>query len=400
MADDTVWVWEGLDRKGAKARGEIPAANEILAKAALRKQGVNPLKLKKKPKPLFGPKRIVPKDIAIFMRQIATMMDAGVPLVQAMEIIGRGHEKPAMRDMLLKIKADVESGTAFSVALSKFPRFFDELVVNLVDAGEQSGELDNLLEKIATYKEKTESIKAKIKKALFYPAAVIVVAIIVTAILLIFVVPTFRDLFQSFGADLPAFTLMVINLSEFVQAWWWAILFGFAAIGWGVKEAHFRSAKFRRWVDITMLKIPVVGVLLQKASIARFCRTLSVMFAAGVPLVEALKSVSGATGNALYAEATLKMRDETSTGMQLNSSMRGTGVFPNMVVQMAAIGEESGSLDEMMGKVADFYEEEVDNMVDAMSSLLEPLILVILGTLVGGLVVAMYLPIFKLGAVI
>ena len=400
MADDIVFAWEGLDRNGTRARGEVLAANETMAKASLRRQGINPLKIKKKPRPLFGPKKIVPKDIAVFMRQIATMMDAGVPLVQAMEIIGRGHEKPAMRNMLLKVKTSVESGTAFSASLAQFPRHFDDLVINLVEAGEASGELDNLLDKIATYKEKTESIKGKIKKALFYPAAVIVVAIVVTAILLIFVVPTFRDLFRSFGADLPAFTIMVINLSEFVQQWWWAVLLALVAAGWGLKEAHFRSAKFRRWLDLTILKIPVIGELLRKAAIARFCRTLSVMFAAGVSLVEALKSVSGATGNALFAEATLKMRDETSTGMQLNMSMRGTGVFPNMVVQMAAIGEESGSLDEMIGKVADFYEEEVDNMVDAMSSLLEPLILVILGTLVGSLVIAMYLPIFKLGSVI
>ena len=400
MAEDVVYVWEGVDRKGGRVRGETTAASETLARASLRKQGINPLALKKKPRPLFGPKKIAPKDIAVFMRQLATMMSAGVPLMQSIDIIGRGHEKPAMRDMLLAIKADVESGTALSVSLAKHPKYFDDLVVNLVEAGESSGELDNLLDRIATYKEKTESIKAKIKKALVYPISVVVVAVVVTAILLIFVVPTFRDLFQSFGADLPAFTLMVINLSEFVQAWWWAILFAMAGAGWAFTEAKRRSPAFRRNLDLWSLKIPVIGNLLEKAAIARFSRTLSVMFAAGVPMVEALRSVAGATGNALFSEATLKIRDEASTGMQLNMSMRGTGLFPNMVVQMAAIGEESGSLEDMMAKVADFYEEEVDNMVDSLSSLMEPFILVILGTLVGGLVIAMYLPIFKMGSVI
>ncbi|MCG5513459.1 type II secretion system F family protein [Ectothiorhodospira shaposhnikovii] len=397
----TVFVWEGVDKKGVRIKGETTAANENLAKAELRRQGINPLKVRKKPKPLFGgKKKITPKDIAIFLRQMSTMMSAGVPLVQSFEIVGRGHENPSMQELILRIKADVEGGATFASALARHPAYFDDLVINLVGAGEQSGALETLLDRIATYKEKTESLKAKIKKAMFYPAAVIVVAFIVTAILLIFVVPQFQDLFQGFGADLPVFTQFVIGISEFFQSYWWAIFGGIGAAVFGFTQAKQRSAAFRRQLDLLSLRIPVVGELLRKAAIARFARTLSTMFSAGVPLVEAMESVAGATGNALFSEATLRMRDETAAGTQLQQAMRNSAVFPNMVVQMVAIGEESGSLDEMLGKVADFYEEEVDNMVDGLSSLMEPMIMAFLGIVVGGLVIAMYLPIFQLGAVV
>ncbi len=398
---NTTFVWEGVDRKGTRVKGEAAASNEILLKADLRRQGINPLKVKKKSKPLFSrSKKIVPKDIAIFARQLATMMTAGVPLVQAFEIIGRGHEKPAMQELIMAIKNDVESGTGLADSLSKHPKYFDDLFTNLVNAGEQSGALETLLDKIATYKEKTEELKGKVKKALFYPTAVLVVAFVVSGILLLFVVPQFQELFQGFGADLPAFTLFVIKLSEFMQQWWWLVLFGIGAAVFSFINAKKRSAAVRRGIDVFALKIPVVGNILEKSAIARFARTLSTMFAAGVPLVEAMESVAGATGNALFEEATLKMKDEVASGTQLQQSMRATNLFPNMVVQMVAIGEESGSLDEMLSKVADFYEQEVDNLVDGLSSLLEPLIMAILGVVVGGLVVAMYLPIFKLGQVV
>ena len=402
QADSITFLWEGMDRKGSRIKGESQASSEILLKADLRRQGINPLKVKKKAKPLFGNKgkKIISKDIAVFARQLATMMTAGVPLVQSFEIIGRSHEKPLMQDLVLGIKADVESGTNLADSLEKQPKYFDDLFVSLVGAGEQSGTLETLLDKIATYKEKTEELKGKVKKALFYPAAVIVVAFIVSAILLIFVVPQFQDLFQSFGADLPVFTQMVINLSEFLQNYWWAVAFGIGLAIFAFITAKKRSPALRRGLDILSLKVPIVGNILEKSAIARFARTLSTMFAAGVPLVEAMDSVAGATGNALFYEATMKMKDDVSTGTQLQQSMKQTGIFPNMVVQMVAIGEESGSLDEMLSKVADFYEEEVDNLVDGLSSLLEPLIMAILGVMVGGLVIAMYLPIFKLGAVV
>ncbi len=396
-----VFVWEGVDRKGTRVKGEAQASNEVLLKADLRRQGINPLKVKKKPKPLLGKgKKIAAKDIAIFARQLATMMTAGVPLVQAFEIIGRGHEKPAMQDLVLGIKTDVESGTALAQALEKHPKYFDDLFCNLVDAGEQSGALETLLDKIASYKEKTEELKGKVKKALFYPAAVLVVALIVSIILLVFVVPQFQELFQGFGADLPAFTQMVINLSIFMQEWWWMLLICTGGAIFAFINAKQRSAAMRNGLDRISLKIPIIGNILEKSAIARFARTLATMFAAGVPLVEAMESVAGATGNSIFEQATLRMKDEVSTGTQLQQSMRSTGLFPNMVVQMVAIGEESGSLDEMLGKVADFYEQEVDNLVDGLSSLLEPLIMAILGVVVGGLVIAMYLPIFKLGAVV
>ncbi len=396
------FLWQGVDRKGSKVKGEAQAASEILLKADLRRQGINPTKVKKKPKDLFGGngKKVVPKDIAIFARQLATMMSAGVPLVQSFEIIGRGHDKPQMQDLVLGIKSDVEGGTSLADALEKQPKYFDALFCNLVGAGEQSGALEALLDKIATYKEKTEELKAKVKKALFYPIAVLVVAFVVCVILLIFVVPQFQSIFEGFGADLPAFTQMVVNLSEFVQAKWWAVFLGIAAAIFGFKYAKQRSPAMRRWLDIISLKIPVIGGILEKSAIARFARTLATMFAAGVPLVEAMESVAGATGNALFYEATMKMKDDVSTGTQLQQSMKQTGVFPNMMVQMVSIGEESGSLDEMLSKVADFYEAEVDSLVDGLSSLLEPLIMAILGVLVGGLVIAMYLPIFKMGAVV
>jgi len=397
-----VFAWEGTDRRGKRVKGEMPATNMALAKAELRRQGINPIKVKKKSQSLLGnrKKKITSKDIAIFSRQLATMMAAGVPMVQAFEIVGRGHVNPAMQDLLLSIKGDVEGGTSLNDALRKHPLYFDDLFCNLVDAGEQAGVLETLLDKIATYKEKTESLKGKIKKALFYPVAVIAVAIIITAIIMIFVVPQFKDLFSSFGADLPAFTLMVVNMSDFVAAYWWLVLLAVGGLVMVLSNVWKRSPKFRETMDRMLLKVPVIGSIMHKAALARFCRTTATMFAAGVPLVEALQSVSGATGSAVYSKAVLVMRDDVATGQSLQVAMRQQGLFPHMVIQMVAIGEESGSLDEMLSKVADFYEEEVDNAVDALSSLLEPLIMVILGTLIGGLVVALYLPIFQLGSVV
>jgi type IV pilus assembly protein PilC len=339
-------------------------------------------------------------DIAVFSRQLATMLAAGIPLVQGFEIIGAGHDKPAMQRLILDIKSDVEGGTSLHEALAKHPLYFDDLYINLVEAGEQAGALEGLLDKIASYKEKTEALKKKVTKALFYPAAVLVVAIVVTMILLIFVIPQFEELFKGFGADLPAFTQMVINLSRFVQSYIIYIGAVVAGIFWTFFYFKKRSKKMREFLDRAALKMPVIGPILNKAAIARFARTLSTMFAAGVPLVEALESVAGATGNIVYENAVMRMRDEVATGQRLQRAMETTELFPNMVVQMIAVGEESGSLDTMSGKVASFYEAEVDNAVDAMSSLLEPLIMAILGVLVGGLVIAMYLPIFKLGAVV
>ena len=397
-----IFIWTGTDKRGVRVKGQTRGSNPTLIKADLRKQGITPLKIKKQSS-LFSQqkkKKITAKDIAVFFRQLATMMSAGVPLVQAFEIIGRGHDNVSMRNLILKIKSEVESGTSLSETLAKHPIYFDELVVNLVNAGEQAGVLEALLDKIAIYKEKTEYLKAKIKKAMFYPAAVIVVAIIVTAILLIFVVPQFEQLFTSFGADLPAFTRLVVNLSEFMQDWWWLVFGGAVGAVVGILQAKKRSRKFSRTFDRILLKLPIVGTIMHKASIARYARTLSTMFAAGVPLVEALESVAGATGNVVYSDAVLMIRDSVATGQQLQFAMSQTGLFPNMVEQMVAIGEESGALDTMLGKVADFYEQEVDDAVDALSSLLEPLIMSILGILIGGLVVAMYLPIFKLGAAI
>jgi type IV pilus assembly protein PilC len=397
----TPFHWEGTDRKGNKVKGKSMATTEAAVRADLRRQGVVPSRIRKqRPRPFSRSAKITTGDIAVFSRQLATMLAAGIPLVQAFEIVGTGHDNPAMQKLILGIKADVEGGSALAEALAKQPLYFDDLFVNLVESGEQAGALEVLLDKIATYKEKTEALKKKIKKALTYPAAVLVVAFVVTTILLIFVIPAFEDLFQGFGADLPTFTRMVIDLSVFVRSNG-AIL----AIGIGSAFGAFfyfkkRSRAMRHFLDRMMLKIPVLGPIMQKAAIARYARTLSTMFAAGVPLVEALESVAGATGNIVYEQGVLVMRDEVATGQRLQQAMENTGLFPNMVIQMIAVGEESGSLDDMSSKVADFYEEDVDNAVDNLSSLLEPMIMAILGVLVGGLVVAMYLPIFKMGSVI
>ena len=395
------FVWEGTDRKGNKVKGKSMASNEEAVRADLRRQGVVPSRIRKQSQGLFAKSsKITTGDIAIFSRQLATMLTAGIPLVQAFEIVGNGHENPGMQKLILAVKADVEGGSSLAEALAKHPLYFDDLFVNLVESGEQAGALETLLDKIATYKEKTEAIKKKIRKALTYPAAVLVVALVVTLILLIFVIPAFEDLFKGFGADLPAFTRMVIELSEFVRdkGWFLAILAG-GAVG-AFLYFKKRSRAMRHFLDRMALKVPIIGPIMQKAAIARYARTLSTMFAAGVPLVEALESVAGATGNIVYEEAVLQMKDEVATGQRLQQSMENTDLFPNMVIQMIAVGEESGSLDEMSAKVADFYEEDVDNAVDNLSSLLEPMIMAILGVLVGGLVIAMYLPIFKMGSVI
>jgi type IV pilus assembly protein PilC len=392
--------WEGTDNRGQKVRGRTVAASEAAVRAQLRREGVVPVRIRKQSSLFRKSGKVTPADIALFSRQLATMLQAGIPLVQAFDIVGGGHENPAMQKLIMSIKADLESGTALAEALGKHPLHFDDLFVNLVTAGEQAGALDTLLDKIATYKEKTEAIKKKIKKALFYPAAVMVVAVIVSAILLIFVIPQFESLFKGFGADLPAFTRMVIDLSVFLRSQGWLVAI---AVGGGIGTYMYmrkRSKKMREVEDRLMLKLPIIGNILEKAAIARFARTLSTMFSAGVPLVEALQSVAGATGNIVFERAVLRMRDEVATGQRLQRAMENTGLFPNMVIQMVAVGEESGSLDEMSAKVADFFEADVDNAVDSMSSLLEPLIMAILGVLVGGLVVAMYLPIFKMGAVI
>jgi len=387
------FAWVGTDRRGKKVKGVMRAANDALVKADLRRQGVTPLKVQRQFTLSFGKQKITPGDIAVFSRQLATMMKAGVPLVQALDIVGKGHTNPAMQRMIMSIKADIEGGTSLTNALRKHPLYFDDLFCNLVEAGEQAGVLETLLDRIAAYKE-------KIKKALFYPTAVIVVGIIVTAILLIFVVPTFEELFKSFGAELPAFTQLVIDLSKFIRDYWWAILLGLAATVIILSNLWKRSPKFREGVDRTLLRLPIIGPILHKSALARFARTTSTMFAAGVPMVEALDSVAGATGSIVYGNAVKEMRDDIATGQSLRLAMEQQPLFPHMVRQMVAIGEESGALDEMLGKVAEFYEEEVDNAVDSLSSLLEPLIMAILGILVGGLVVAMYLPIFKLGSVV
>ncbi len=399
---ESAFTWEGLDRRGAKVKGEVRGTTPAMVKAELRRQGINPRKVRKK-SALFSAskgKKITSADIAVFSRQLATMMSAGVPLVQSFDIVGRGHENPRMQNMLLSIKNDIEAGNTLADSLAKHPYHFDDLFCNLVRAGEHAGILESLLHKIAAYKERTEALKAKIKKALTYPTAVIVIAFVVTAVLLIYVVPQFESLFSGFGAALPAFTQMVVGMSRFMQDWWWAVFGGIGLTVYGLVQAKKRSRKFNRRLDRVLLKTPIIGEIVNKAAIARYARTLSTMFAAGVPLVEAMDSVAGATGNAVYEEAIYRIRDDVSTGRQLNACMRDVGLFPPMVVQMTAIGEEAGSLDEMLSKVADFFEEEVNNAVDNLSSLLEPMIMAILGILVGGLVVAMYLPIFKMGTVI
>jgi type IV pilus assembly protein PilC len=394
------FTWEGKDRAGKKVKGKVVAANEAAVRTELRRQGVVATRVRKQSTLFQARGKVAPADIAIFSRQLATMMTAGIPLVQSFDIIGAGHENPAMQKLILAIKADVEGGTALAKALGKHPLHFDDLYVNLVEAGEQAGALETLLGEIATYKEKTEAIKKKVKKALFYPAAVVAVAFVVTAILLIYVIPEFENLFQGFGADLPAFTRFVIDISNFVQDRGLLLAAGLVIAVVGFLHAKKRSRTLQHFLDRAILKVPIIGPILNKSAIARYARTLSTTFAAGVPLVEALDSVAGATGNIVYETAVLRMRDEVATGQRLQRAMENTDLFPNMVNQMIAVGEESGSLDEMSSKVADFYEEEVDNAVDSMSSLLEPLIMAILGVLVGGLVIAMYLPIFKMGAVV
>ncbi|WP_434601862.1 type II secretion system F family protein [Pseudomonas sp. Z4-7] len=400
-AKTDVYTWEGKDRKGTKMSGELTGQSPALVKAQLRKQGINPGKVRKKSTSIFSKgKRIKPLDIALFTRQMATMLKAGVPLLQAFDIIGEGFDNANMRKLVDEVKQEVAAGNSFAASLRKCPQYFDELYCNLVDAGEQAGALDTLLDRVATYKEKSEALKAKIKKAMTYPAAVIAVAAVVTSILLIKVVPQFESVFSGFGAKLPAFTLMVIGLSEFLQDWWWVLLGGVVGGFFGVKYALKRSQAFRDWRDKWLLKLPLVGTLMYKSAVARYARTLSTTFAAGVPLVEALDSVSGATGNVVFKRAVQRIKQDVSTGMQLNFSMRTSGIFPNLAIQMTAIGEESGALDDMLDKVASFYEAEVDNLVDNLTSLMEPFIMVILGVVVGGLVVAMYMPIFQLGSAI
>jgi type IV pilus assembly protein PilC len=393
-----VFEWEGKDRNGKAVRGETRAAGENQVMSALRRQGVTPSKIKKRR--MRSGSRIKPKDIAIFTRQLATMMKAGVPLLQAFDIVGRGNANASVTKLLNDIRTDVETGTSLSAAFRKYPLYFDSLYCNLVEAGEQAGILESLLDRLATYMEKTEAIKSKIKSALMYPISVVIVAFVVVAVIMIFVIPAFKEVFTSFGADLPAPTLFVIGLSEIFVKWWWLI---FGSIGGGFyffMQSWKRSEKMQAFMDRLMLKMPVFGDLIYKSVIARWTRTLSTMFAAGVPLVEALDSVGGASGNSVYARATERIQQEVSTGTSLTAAMTNANVFPSMVLQMCSIGEESGSIDHMLGKAADFYEAEVDDMVAGLSSLMEPVIIVFLGGLIGGIVVSMYLPIFKLGAVV
>ncbi|MAO66789.1 type II secretion system F family protein [Idiomarina sp.] len=395
------FTYEGIDRKGSRVKGEISGKGPALVRAELRKQGIQAKKVvKKREISLGGKKKIKPMDIALFTRQMATMMKAGVPLVQAFEIVSDGLENPSMREVVLKLKADVESGNNFAGALRQHPRLFDDLYCSLIESGEASGSLETMLDRVALYKEKTEALKQKIKKAVKYPIAVICVAVIVTGILLVKVVPTFQELFEGFGAELPAFTQFVINLSEGLQSNFLMVLLVGAALVIGFTEARKRSQAFHDAVDRTLLRVPVVGPITHKATVARFARTLSTTFAAGVPLIEALDACAGATGNVVYRKAVLQVKEDVATGQQLQFAMRSTGVFPAMALQMTAIGEESGALDAMLGKVATYYEDEVDNLVDGLTSMLEPMIMAILGVLIGGLIIAMYLPIFQLGQVV
>lgn len=396
------YTYKGVDKKGAKVQGEINSSSPALAKAQLLKQGISAKSVSKKAKPLFGSsgKAIKPVDIAVFARQLATMMKAGVPLVQAFDIVADGLENPNLRKLVLSIRDSVASGGGFAPSLRQHPKYFDDLFCNLVDAGEQAGALETMLDRIATYKEKTEKLKAKIKKALSYPTAVIIVAVIVTGILLVKVVPQFAETFSGFGAKLPAFTLFVLHLSELAQAYWLYILVGIVIGIFVFKEAARRSKAFAYFIDRYILKIPVVGQIIYLSVMARFARTLSTTFAAGVPLIEALSSVAGAAGNKIYADAILKVREDVSTGIQLNAALKTSGIFPTLLIQMASIGEESGALDVMLDKVASYYEDAVDNTVDSLTSLLEPMIMSVLGVLVGGLLIAMYMPIFQLGQVV
>ncbi|PMY43767.1 MULTISPECIES: type II secretion system F family protein [Pseudomonas] len=397
----SVYLWEGTDRQGSKLRGELSGHNPSLIRAQLRKQGISPARVRKKSSSLF--QRTPPiraRDISLFTRQLATLIKAGVPLLQSFDIIAEGFDNPNMRKLMAELKQDIAAGSSFTTALRKRPRYFDELYCSLVDAGEQAGALETLLERVATYKEKSENLKTRIRKAMTYPLAVIYVALVVTGILLVKVVPQFQSMFQGFGAQLPVFTQLVIALSEFVQHWWWLLAGGLLLSVFGLRHAHRHSPRFRQWLDVGLLKLPLVAPLMYKSAVARYARTLSTTFAAGVPLVEALGSVAGATGNQVFKHAVNRIRQDVATGMQLHFSMRASGIFPGMAIQMTAIGEESGALDGMLEKVAIHYEEEVDTLVDTLSSLMEPVIMVVLGTLVGGLVVAMYLPIFQLGTAI
>ena len=400
-AIQNIYVWQGTDKNGNKTKGEIQGSSQALVKAQLRKQGINPQRVKRKPKELFGTRKqkIKPGDIAVFTRQLATMMKSGIPLVQSFEIVSESLDNPSMRELVMLIRDDVAAGNNFADSIRKHPRYFDDLFCNLVDAGEQSGALETMLDRLATYKEKSEALKAKIKKAMNYPIAVVVVALVVTGILLVKVVPQFAETFSSFGAELPAFTQMVLNLSDLAIAHWWKVLIGAGVSGYIFKEAKVRSEAFRNALDRLTLKLPVIGPIQNSSCYARFTRTLSTTFSAGVPLVDALDSVAGATGNIVYSTATKKIKDDVTTGQQLNFAIKSTTLFPVMITQMVGIGEESGALDSMLDKCAIYYEAEVDNAVDGLTALMEPMIMAVLGILVGGLMIAMYLPIFQLGAV-
>jgi type IV pilus assembly protein PilC len=395
---ESVYAWEGKDRAGKTVRGELRAGGEAIVNVTLRRQGIMVTKVKKKV--YRSGRKIKDKDLTLFTRQLATMMKAGVPLLQSFDIVGKGHANPSMSKLIMDLRGDIETGTSLNNAFRKYPLYFDPLFCNLVGAGEQAGILEDLLTRLAIYKEKTLAIKAKIKSAMMYPCSILAIAFIVTAVIMIWVVPAFKSVFESFGADLPAPTLMVMAISEFFVSWWYLIFGSIFGVLYFFFQAWQRSLKMQRFMDRTLLRAPIFGAVIRKATIARWTRTLSTMFAAGVPLVEALDSVGGASGNAVYLDATRKIQNEVSTGTSLTVAMQNANVFPNMVTQMVSIGEESGSLDAMLGKVADFYEEEVDEAVAALSSLMEPLIMVVLGVLIGGLVIAMYLPIFKLGSVV
>ncbi|MFC4159757.1 type II secretion system F family protein [Chitinimonas lacunae] len=395
---EQIFTWEGRDRAGKVMRGEMRAASDAVVRASLRRQGVNVTKIKKQSRSVG--RKITDKDLTMFTRQLATMLKSGVPLLQAFDIVAKGHANPSMTRLLLDIKNDVETGSSLTQAFRKHPLYFDQLFCNLVQAGEQAGILDSLLDRLATYKEKILAIKGKIKSALFYPTAIIVAAVIVVAVIMIFVIPAFKELFSGFGADLPGPTQLVITMSDFFVEYWWAMFLGVGGSIYGFIQAKKRSKKLQESLDRTLLKLPVFGDIIRKATIARWTRTMSTMFAAGVPLVEALDSVGGASGNVVYQNATRKIQTEVSTGTSLTVAMQNSEVFPSMVLQMVAIGEESGALDSMLGKIADFFEREVDDAVDALTSLMEPMIMMTLGPLIGGLIVAMYLPIFKMGAAI
>jgi type IV pilus assembly protein PilC len=398
-----IFVWHGVNRKGKKVNGELPATSMLEIKSQLRKQGITPGKVRKKAKSLFGSskdKKILPADVAIMTRQIATMLGAGVPLVQTIEMIGKGHSNGNMQRLLGDIGNKLQSGIPLSDCLREHPRYFDDLYCDLVSSGEQSGALETIYDRIATYQEKAEALKSKIKKAMTYPISVLVIALIVTSILLIFVVPVFQDIFAGFGAELPAFTLLVIAISEFMQAYWYLGLAGIFIASFLFKKAHLNSLRFRDSVDRKILKIPVIGMLLEKAAVARYARTLSTTFAAGVPLPDALESAAGASGNAVFRIAILEIRAEVSSGMQMNLAMRNCNIFPDMVIQMVAIGEESGAVDDMLAKVATIYEQQVDDAVDSLTSLLEPMIMAVLSVVIGGLIIAMYLPIFEIGKIV